>query len=207
MKKIRNDFNFFYNSLGLKGWSINICDESYKHEFSLNTSKISAKEVGKYYKTLIDLWISKNDPNLRIREIENFISGILGLRSKNCSFNGTCGNYICIDFDGKIYPCDRFSNDDRFILGDLSWQSLGQIISGQKMQNFKKYVSERPVECKNCRWQNFCNNGCTAMRSSFSGKYIFCEARKATFEYLTELGFFYLHNAQKIKSESLNNGE
>ncbi len=198
--RVKEDFCFFVNDLGIKKWGVNVC---YKDEFNemdddvLNLS-IANKELISFLKTYIDLWIKQGDPYIQIREIENFMAGTLKKRALNCSFNGSCTSYFCLDYDGKIYPCDRFSNSSEFIFGDLSRQNLTEILNSSTRLRYVKDVNVLHSDCVDCEWQNACHNGCSANRmSSIRGKYYFCETRKEIFAYLRNKAEIYRQDCVK----------
>lgn len=183
----KEDFDFFANILGVKRWGVNnFLDVNAVNQKMLDQS-ITNKELTAFLKTYIDLWIAQNDEQLQTREIENFMSGVLGKRASGCAFNGACSGYFCLEYDGKIYPCDHFSNHAEFLLGDLTSQSLLEILNGPIRLKYAEDVDKLHPDCKFCEWKQACHNGCTAHRlGGISGKYYFCETRKAIFVYLKE---------------------
>lgn len=181
----REDFNFFANILRIKRWGVNnFLDVNAINQKMLNQS-ITNKELTAFLKTYINLWITQNDEQLQTREIENFMSGVLGKRASSCTFNGACSGYFCLEYDGKIYPCDHFSNRTEFLLGDLTSQSLLKILNGPTRLKYAEDVNTLHPDCIVCEWRQACHNGCTAHRlKGVSGKYYFCETRKTVFGYL-----------------------
>ena len=184
---MEEDFRFFTEELGAKGWAINIYESNSSLNGKMRDEGLSDQEVAEVYKKLISLWLKRNDPDLRIREIENLVAGALNRRAKNCSYNGSCANYFCLDFDGSIYPCDRLSSDDSSKLGDLRRASLREILRGELMNTRAKKVQTFSVDCLACRWKDACNNGCLAMRDDTTGKFIYCRARQQALDFLKQL--------------------
>jgi uncharacterized protein len=186
---LNDDFDFFVDSLGVQSWGINHYFISDKNNGSdLSKQQITNTELIDYLKSCVDLWLAENDPKLRLREIDNYIAGVIGKTSNSCSFNGSCTAYFCLDYDGKIYPCDRFSGQDNFLFGDFSKQSLFEILNGDMRLKYAKDVNTVPIDCLTCKWQQFCNNGCTHYRvNNIKGKYYFCETRKNLFNYLENI--------------------
>lgn len=148
--------------------------------------KIENKELMSFYQTLIDFWLNEDSPNLKSREIENFISGVIGKQATLCEFGGTCTGFFCLDYDGKIYPCDKLSGRPEFYWGNLSRQSLLNILNSRARLEYAKKANTLPVDCLRCKWKHGCHNGCPACLND-QGKYYFCEARKETFEYVAEI--------------------
>ena len=179
------DFNFFAGILLAKRWGINEFLDAENDNKTMANQSLTNQQLTDFLKTCIDLWLAADNSRLQIREIDNFIAGILGKRASSCKFNGYCARYFCLDYDGKIYPCDRLSNDDKFILGDLTKQSLPEVLFGAVKKNYDEEVNTLPDDCASCKWRNACNNGCAAHRiGSIRGKYYYCETRKTIFDYL-----------------------
>ena len=182
--RIKEDFSFFANVLGVKRWGVNdFLDVDAINQAMLNQS-VTNEELTAFLKTYIDLWLAQDDGKIQIREIDNFMSGVLGKRASSCTFNGACTGYFCLEYNGKVYPCDRLSNRAEFLLGDLSSQSLLEILNGPARLKYAENVNSLHPDCAACEWQRACHNGCTANRiGGVRGKYYFCETRKAIFGY------------------------
>lgn len=192
IKFTKDNFNFFVEELCLKGWGTNVfCDINGINQVIANQS-VSNKDLVKFIKTIVNLWLKRDDFNLKIREIENFISAILGKSAPNCTFNGLCTMYFCLESDGKVYPCDRLSNDFKYLFGDFSRQSLNEILNNDARFSYVTAVNSKHTDCVCCEWYNACHNGCSSQRiNGVDGKYYYCEARKTIFKYLKEkVGLF-----------------
>lgn len=184
---LSDDFEYFVKELGVRSWGIN-------HYFAQNSGldtigqQIDNKQLTEYLTRCIDLWLVQNDPKLRLREIDHFIAGAIGKNINSCSFNGTCTSYFCLSYDGKIYPCDRFSEQDQYLFGDLSRHSLIEILNGNKRLQYAKDVNDIHGDCANCKWFKGCNNGCVHHRiGNIKGKYYFCETRQHMFAHLNNI--------------------
>ena len=185
IKWIKDDFDFFTNNLKINGWGINVYFDQEKVNENMLGQNVTTEDLSEFLINYIDLWFLKDDSNLRIREIENFISGIFEKMAPNCTFNGLCTSYFCLDYDGKIYPCDRLSDSFDYSFGDLSKRSILEILNGTRRLKYAKNVNFLHADCAICEWQKACHNGCSAQRiGSLRGKYYYCEARKKIFEYL-----------------------
>ncbi|MBI5401260.1 radical SAM protein [Candidatus Wolfebacteria bacterium] len=181
-----DNFRFFTETLGLKGWGTNFFYQ-FSSQTKIDNQKITNAEMIKFLKKIIDLWLKKDDSCLRIREIENFSLGVLGKKALNCTFNSECDRYFCVDYDGLIYPCDRKSGNFENAFGNLKKHNLKSILGNQKRLEYVKSSKILPTDCLVCEWKIFCNNGCTANREGGeNGKFYYCEARKEVFSYLRE---------------------
>lgn len=180
----KENLDFFVNTLGIKRISGLIYYPSGNN--LLQKEKITNQELIRFYRILVDFWLSQGDSKLQIREIENFVAGIMGKQASLCFFGGTCTAFFCLEHDGKIYPCDKLSGKSEFCWGDLSKQSLIEILNSKKRLKYAEKVNSLSVDCFRCKWQKACHNGCPVSQNS-NGKYYFCKARKDTFSYLSAI--------------------
>ena len=183
----REDFNFFANILGVKRWGVNDFFDVNAVNQAMLSQSITNEDLTNFLKTYIDMWLAQDDGALQIREIENFLAGILGKRASSCTFNGECTRYFCLGHDGKVYPCDRLLNRSELLFDDLASQSLLGVLNSPARLKYTEDVNALHPDCASCEWQRACHNGCTANRvGGVRGKYYFCETRKMTFRYLKD---------------------
>jgi len=182
LDSLEQDFRFLLDELGLTRWSIN---PFYAPEGPHSAEHVDDKALAGYLRGVAELWLSADRPELRIREIANLVAGAAGRRPRLCAFNGTCASYFCVEYDGRVYPCDRFAGIDDYLLGDLSTQSLKDVLSGEPRRLYAERVHTLPEDCTECRWRSVCHNGCTHHRAGGpSGKYYYCGSRRAMFSFL-----------------------
>lgn len=187
MNSIDDDFRFFTKHLQINGWAVNFFTEDSSPCSKLQSEGLCDENVRHLYKKMIRFWLSQNNEDLCIREIENVAAGVTGHRAKNCSFNGTCANYFCLDSEGRVWPCDRLSTNAQYLLGDLRQQSLQEILEGCAAAHHAARARHLPDRCVSCRWRSACNNGCTAMRDPDTGIYVYCDARRDLFNTMAAL--------------------
>lgn len=180
---VEENLNFFADVLGIKniGSSIFCPDENEK----MSPFGVQPRELTDYLKRAIDLWWDRNDPDFRIREIENYLAGIVGKEASLCLFNGWCSSFFCVEFDGEVYPCDRLSDNKNFLFGDLRVQHLRDILNSHRRISHAERANFLHNDCIACKWRRCCHNGCIALRDE-SGKFRFCETRRAIFDYLSQ---------------------
>jgi len=184
----QQNFQFLADSLRIRSWSF--IPFYNKDRFNpMRIQSLSNSKLTRFLKTYIDCWFDRDNPCLRIVDIEDFLCGIWGKRASLCSFNGCCEEFFCVDWDGKIYPCDGYlSNSPDLAIGDLSRQSLRDMLQGRLWREFIKKAKTAPRECLRCQWYEACHNGCPSYRvGGINGKYYFCEMRKKIFSYLADI--------------------
>ena len=109
------------------------------------------------------------------RKVPGFLQGtILDMRGRAKDYlagkvqENTGRAYICgggrwkiaVFPDGSVTPCDHLPG---FVLGNITGNSLQEILTGSKMDEFTGYLnrnrSENP-ECAECKFLNYCTGGC-----------------------------------------------
>ena len=186
LKNVKEDFTFFTDVLGLKKFGANpyICDGI---NISMKEQEITDEEFTAYIKEITKLWVEKDDPDLKVRDIENMVAGLLERSTGGCTYSGTCTAYFTVNYDGLVYPCNRLVSPQN-VFGDLKKQHLAEILSGEKRMTFACQATTLPETCQKCELKNACNNGCIGHRKGdFSGQYLYCESRKALFKHTQQL--------------------
>ncbi|MCF7906980.1 radical SAM protein [Patescibacteria group bacterium] len=189
ISNVKKDFNFLINKLGIKSVGLNPYLDLKKTNKLMPGQNVTNQDLINFFETYIDLWLTQNDQNLQIREIDNFICGVLKKKSRNCSFKGSCANFFCLEYDGRIYSsCERLSGNPNLLIGNLSRQPLLEILNNSKRLEIIEEMAFTHPDCQICEWKDSCNNGCTYHRiGGIRGKYYFCEGRKVIFSYLKKI--------------------
>lgn len=179
LDNVKKDFTFFYEVLRAKSWANNVYFDPGCTNGIMKGQNVSADEWHSYLESVLDEWLMRDDPSLVVREIESIMYGALNKSPRECRFNGTCGNYICIESDGSAYPCDRFSGQSEYLWGNLNQSSLTAILGGAKRKEYIVRSRSSLINCKNCEWISACNNGCAHhRRGGIEGKYQYCEVMR-----------------------------
>ena len=179
------DFQFFVGNANLNSFGINPYLDLSGLNRCMRGQDLSNDDLTQIMKKYVGQWLERDEKELRIREVDAYLAGLHKKRACNCSFNGTCHAFYTVNHDGRIYPCDRLSDDDKFCFGTLAEHTLKEILYGKKWQSFISQTRKLPSDCTLCKWKDACNNGCTAHRSGgIDGKYFFCKSRKEVFDHL-----------------------
>lgn len=182
---VSENFDFFVKELGAKSWGINYFHgDCHCAHGQMADQSVEPWEMADHLKKCIELWLGYDDDGLLIREIENYFRPAMGGFPSNCDFSGGCRHFFCVNFDGRVFHCDRFSHSSDYCIGSLKNDSLLDILLSKRSSALHESVVNLPSECSLCRWVSYCQNGCPHHRTEgISGKYVFCEARKMLFEY------------------------
>ncbi len=140
---------------------------------------------------IFDIWFSRDDSRISIRYFEQFLAVFFGNSPSLCKMNGTCQEYITIDYNGDVYSCDNFIGYPDLKFGNLSEKSLKEIINTNKVSGIKQLLSQPHLECQGCFAYRYCNGGCNKYRyiqaRNFSSPFYFCEDTRLLLRHVKEV--------------------
>ncbi|NVO08670.1 MAG: radical SAM protein [Bacteroidales bacterium] len=185
---ISENFKFFVEDLKLKNWGINIFMDVEMTNPLMKDQSLSNDDYFILYKTLFDLWLERNDPKLIIREIDDFVFGVLGKKTTTCSTSGCCTSFMTVNWDGFIIPtCDNLVPKNLHIGENIKNTHLVDILNNQKRLDFAQKINTLPSDCKECEWIPTCFNGYSYHRTKGDiMKNSYCIGQKRIFSYISE---------------------
>lgn len=149
------------------------------------------------YETLL-----KKNCDLCVNPITDFLDSTLkGAKMSECSLGNSCGSaFICVDHEGGIYPCGRFSDINAMKCGDISSTSLYEAYNSENMRSLRaRAESDSRVECGGCAHMKRCSGGCAAVsfaaNENIHSKNPLCEDYKKLFDYFRGAGLDMLKNS------------
>ncbi len=116
---------------------------------------------GKFLREVFDLWYAdwKNGDYVSVRSFEDFVFNAMGAPCMNCGSSGRCGQYLVVEADGSLYPCDFYALDT-WRLGNIRDNTIEALLTGEKAQAFAAQRQEPPEECAACPYARLCRSGC-----------------------------------------------
>jgi uncharacterized protein len=123
---------------------------------------VTPETYGEFLCRLFDTWWNNGRPDASVRLFDNIMEVLLGVEPGACSFKKRCGEYLVVEHNGDVYPCDFFVNPE-FMVGNLLDTSFEELVRRVK-EDFGRLKEEPVEECANCRWNFICNNGCCWFR-------------------------------------------
>lgn len=141
---------------------------------------ITPEEWGVFLVQLFNEWITI-DRKIGVQFLDNLLQACFGASPSLCVLSRGCDRFISIDADGKVYVCGRFLGNENFFVGDLTNNSLREILNSDRYTSVIQGVVRIPETCSNCELLNVCNCGCAYYRfmngASTNDPY-FCESMK-----------------------------
>ena len=158
--------------------------------FSINSS-----QYGKFLCQLFDLWKNYSD-QVYIRLFNSLLAKRMGSLEGFCILDEKCANYLLIEHNGDVYPCDFFAKES-FKLGNILEQDLAYLLD-KRNKTFGKLKPQLPNDCLTCKWLPNCHGGCIKDRifadNPHPEKTYYCEGLKMFFEHSHD---WYSKNTEK----------
>ncbi len=123
---------------------------------------VTPAQYGNFLCGLFDVWWNNGNPFVSIRLFDNILEILLGQESSSCAFKNHCSEYLVVEFNGDIYPCDFFVSK-KWELGNINELSMKRLFRKARSR-FGKLKKTVPSECGNCQWNFICHNGCLWFR-------------------------------------------
>ncbi|MFO8057749.1 MAG: anaerobic sulfatase maturase [bacterium] len=141
--------------------------------------------LARFFGEAFDEYRRDGFPQVSERNFDALLNIHLTGQPNMCTFGKRCGEYLVIEHNGDVYPCDFFV-EDKWKLGNVYEKKLSEFFSHPLMKSFARAKSQRPAECEQCKWVEWCHGGCLKDRlpdrASGPGRTYFCPAYQALFE-------------------------
>ncbi len=149
---------------------------------------VNAEQYGSFLCRVFDLW-KRDYPRVYVRMFNSLLAMRLGRGYHLCTLGPSCGEYVVVESNGDVYPCDFFV-DKEMRLGNILEVALRKIVEGTSLAKFSDAKSKVDPQCRSCEWIDLCFGGCQYNRreSAHPGRSYFCPAYKQFFSY-SQAGF------------------
>ena len=191
VKKPAELFQFFIRN-GLYHLQFIPCVEMNRETQEMKGYSLSVPDYKDFLCTLFDVWYNKGKPIASIRLFENILAVYMGIDPEICAFHNECGSYVVVEYNGDVYPCDFFVEED-WMAGNLLETPVHEMMNGPKLQAFNRRKIQQSSGCSNCEWNFICHFGCQHDRLVNGMNYL-CEAYREFFSY-TQKRFHLLKQA------------
>jgi uncharacterized protein len=153
----------------------------------LTDFSVRPQQFGDFMCTVFDLWYNGGQPEVSIRLFDNLLLAYAGHGPQVCQFQHECGNYVVVEYNGDVYPCDFYVRKHLY-LGNLHEQPLDEMANSQRAINFRKRKRQGDPACAECAWLHICHHGCPLMRdhNPKGHSHYLCKAYQQIFAYADE---------------------
>jgi uncharacterized protein len=144
---------------------------------------ISPSAYGDFLCELFDAWRQDGRAAISIRLFDALIERELVGNSGLCVLDGKCGDYLVVEHNGDIYPCDFFVAEE-WRLGSLDQSDFASLWGCEGRERFLAVREASAEACAGCEWWSLCRGGCPKDRMLAGGpraRTFVCEAHKKFF--------------------------
>lgn len=175
-------FNFFVER-GFNYLQFIPCVEIKPEDGNIKDFSITPAQYGRFLCSVFDEWTKNEIPLIYIRDFEDLLISYVTGKSPSCVYSGECGDYIVVEHNGDVYPCDFFVEEE-WLLGNLMAQSMDLLVNGEKFLDFRQRKQRVTQNCRDCTWFDRCQGGCPKNwePSGIESNYL-CSSFKTFFEH------------------------
>lgn len=138
---------------------------------SLYEKSLAKGDFAAFMIQIFDRWFNMDDPSISIRYFEEILFALLDNSPSLCKFSGGCKNFVTVNSDGNVFPCDNFVGYEELNFGNLQQTSLSDIVNGSKRKRFISAISSIREECQDCNFWAFCKGGCNKYSYMWEGNF------------------------------------
>ena len=132
--------------------------------------EIGAEEWGEFLCALFDEWVKRDVHEISIRLFDSIVSELVDGVPTQCSFASSCRQYLVVEHDGSVYPCDFHVRDD-LRLGNVMTDSWEELVGSPKYAEFAAAkCAGLEEECRRCEYFRFCRGDCPRNREGGRSK-------------------------------------
>lgn len=192
----------FFKSIGIVYMQFIPCLERDAGQPSrLTPFSMDPEKYGIFLVRLFDLWRAdfKNKlPTTFIRLFDSLFYTYVGMTPPDCHQYETCGNYLVVEHNGDVFPCDFYVEPARR-LGNIRDDTLLNMLNSKQQEEFGNLKKVLPAGCAVCPWLAKCFGGCPRERG-FNGdsRNILCGSLKRFFAHADD---FFKELAKEWKRE------
>lgn len=154
----------------------------------LRPYSITGREWGIFLCAIFDQWFDQDVGRISIRLFDSIVEYLVSGRRNACTMGTDCRQYLVVEYDGSVYPCDFFVRND-LRLGNIMSGSWEDFLSSPVYWRFGLDKASWTDECRSCPWLALCHGDCMKFRPASGKKSLLCEGWKA----------FYAHALPRLK--------
>ncbi len=131
---------------------------------NLKHFSITGEEWGDFLCELFDEWIKEDINQISIRLFDSIINYLVNKQYTVCYMGSDCCQYFVVEYDGSIYPCDFFVQEN-LLLGNIMKGDWRDFLISPIYKKFGKQKSLWNDYCDKCSYLNLCHGDCQKFRS------------------------------------------
>ncbi len=166
---------------------------------NLRDVSVTGERWGEFLCRLFDRWYEGDVRKVSVRLFDSILHRMVLGRANCCSMGPDCRNYMVVEHDGSVYPCD-FNVLEKWKLGNVNYQGFAEMAENPLYRDFGLQKQLRPAACRSCPYLELCQGCCPKNRLPGSGSSVLCKGWKMFFDHTLDR-FVYL--ADEIRRERM----
>lgn len=137
---------------------------------------------GEFLVDTFDYWSREAVGKVSIRDFDAMLAARVDGSSPLCIYGGRCNQYVVVEHNGDVYPCDFFVYPD-WKLGNVMDAPLESFLELDLHKAFA-YQKDKVPACGGCEYRKYCHGGCQKDRlaaGTLNDPTPFCESYKRFF--------------------------
>ncbi|MBP8645191.1 MAG: anaerobic sulfatase maturase [Syntrophobacteraceae bacterium] len=130
---------------------------------------INGTQWGEFLCEIFDQWYPSHVGRISIRLFDSLLSRLLGEPTHDCHMSKNCNQYLVVEYNGDIYPCDFFVEKERR-LGNVMSVGWEDVLASPAYRSFGRRKREWSHLCSRCKWLDYCAGDCPRFRVSPRGR-------------------------------------
>ncbi len=177
----------FLIGLGIRYLQFIPCVEVNPESGEIADFSVTPKQYGDFLCRLFDRWMAFGPDKLSIRDFDSILTHCISGRHTICTFDRQCSQYIVVEHQGDVFPCDFFV-EPKWRLGNILETPIEQLAACASKKAFARCKSNLATKCLICRHLAACRGGCMKDRAPFDPdnygrESYFCESYRQFFDY------------------------
>ena len=129
----------------------------------LKSYSITGEDWGTFLCELFDNWIKTDINTISIRLFDSILNYLVYGNYSVCYMGNDCCQYFVVEYDGSVYPCDFFVQED-LLLGNVKTTSWDALINSNKFLDFGSSKAKWNKTCTECPFIHLCHGDCQKFR-------------------------------------------
>ncbi len=130
---------------------------------ALQPFAISGEEWGAFLSELYAAWQPTDTRTVSIRHFDSILEFLVTGEAHVCTMNRNCCQYLVVEHNGDLYPCDFFVAD-ALRIGNVMTTPWDAAIEAPVYQAFGARKAEWHAACEACSWLRLCAGDCLKHR-------------------------------------------
>lgn len=130
---------------------------------SLAPYAITPTQYGRFLLDTFEEWLKIGYRRVRVRFFDNLVQMLMGMPSGMCTVAPGCGQYVVLEHNGDVYPCDFFVKPEHR-LGNIGETHLADMVGGAAFRRFAAQKLPVGSRCRRCPYVSLCHGECPRYR-------------------------------------------